>query len=85
MSCVRDTRGRGGGPDGLFYILYGVHVLDWVESAIGARRIRSILKSGMCSLTTFLQGFFCSDDGFEQLSETAAQSRRQNNKIPGGK
>ena len=32
-----------------------------VESAIGARRIRSILKSGMCSLTTFLQEYFCSD------------------------
>ena len=37
-----------------------------VESAIGARRIRSILKSGMCSLTTFLHGFFCFDDGSEQ-------------------
>ena len=56
-----------------------------VESAIGARRIRSILKSGMCSMTTFLHGSFCSDDGSEQLSETAAQNRRQNKKIHGGK
>ena len=52
-----------------------------VESAIGARRIRSILKSGMCSLTTFLQDFFCSDDGFEQWWPTTAQNRRQNKKI----
>ena len=26
-------------------------------------------SSCMCSLTTFLQGFFCSDDGSEQPSE----------------
>ena len=56
-----------------------------VESEIGARRIRSILKSGMCSLTTFLHGFFCSDDGSEQQRSAAAQSRRQNKKIHGGK
>ena len=42
-----------------------------VESAIGARRIRSISKSGMCSLTTFLDGFFRFDDGFEQPVESA--------------
>ena len=56
-----------------------------VESAIGARRIRSILKSSMCSLTTFLVGVFRFDDGFEQQRCAAAQNRRQNKKIPGGK
>ena len=65
--------------------IYNMTKRHSVESAIGARRIRSILKSDMCSLTTFLHGFFCFDDGFEQLAETAAQSRRQNKKMHGEK
>ena len=54
-----------------------------VESAIGARRIRSILKSGMCSLTTFLHGFFCSaTDSSSSGPLLAAQNRRQNKNNP---
>ena len=51
-----------------------------VESAIGARRIRSILTSGMCSLTTFLHALFGYDDGSEQPWPRAAQNRRQNHR-----
>ena len=57
-----------------------------VESAIGARRIRSILKKWHVLVDYFPPGIFFFDDGFEQPLGRAAQNRRQFFfKIPGGK